>query len=299
MPKHSFNFYPQSLKNSAIYIMLFALFLVWLSIYGDMWWLILTKYFTLMEVFVGGGFIFYMLLFWGLAAGYLYLFYKKEPEWLYKYKIQEAPEHSDGKHHRVPLSKSILVVLGNQVFGTLPFILGVYYIMVWRGYGENLEAPVWWVATLQIIGMVLFQDFFFYFSHRLMHQKFLFKHIHRIHHEYRETVATATHYVHYIEHLVGNLFPVFIGAVILLPHPFVILFWIMLIVMNALHTHSGFAIPWMSYAVHHDWHHYHVNGSFSSIGLADKLFGTDKAFEARERDYKTHLIHTAHEPPQI
>jgi sterol desaturase/sphingolipid hydroxylase (fatty acid hydroxylase superfamily) len=53
-----------------------------------------------------------------------------------------------------------------------------------------------------------------------------------------------------------------------------------MVVINALHTHAGYAFPWMSYAVHHDWHHCYVNRSFSAIRLMDKLFGTDKAFDA-------------------
>lgn len=266
--------------NSVPYLLMLILFLVVLELVGQQAWAWCMERMSLFDLFVVGGFGFYMVLFWGLAAIYLRLTYTKRPAWLYRYKIQG---NEDPDRIKVPLRKSILVVLGNQVFGTLPFLIGVYALMVARGYDASQAVPPWSIALFHVVMMVLLQDVFFFLSHRLLHVKWFFRRFHRIHHEYRESVAIATHYVHYVEHIVGNLFPVFIGAVIFLPHPFVILFWIQLIVMNALHTHGGFAIPFMSYAVHHDFHHYNVDGNYSSIGLTDRIFGTDTAFRDMER----------------
>ena len=272
-----FRYFAPSFKNHLVYLILLLAFMVFLHTVGGQSFIFLMEKFSLFEMFVIGGFSFYFILFWLLGGAYIYLTLNKKPSFLYKYKIQD---HGKGRGYKVPLSKSIAVVLMNQILGTLPFIFVVFYIMEWRGYDANIAIPAWYVNIFHIVGMILLQDVFFYINHYIMHKnKFLYKHVHSIHHEYRESIAITTHYVHFVEHLIGNLFPVFIGAIILLPHPFVVMFWILLIVMNALHNHSGFAFPYLSYSVHHDWHHFYFNSSYSSIGLMDKIFKTDAPFE--------------------
>ncbi len=273
----NFHYFKPAFSNHVVYLVWLVLFLLFMQYRGDQAWAWFMERMSLTEFILYVGFGFYFVLFWLLGAGYLYLYYKRRPQFLYRYKIQD---HGEGEGHRVPLSKSVRMVLINQFLGTLPYLVGVVFFMQWIGYSEAVTVPAWWVITLKLIGMILLQDLFFFLNHYWMHRnKWLYKHVHSQHHRYRESIAIATHYVHYIEHIIGNLFPVFIGAMILLPHPFTVLFWILLIVVNALHNHSGFAFPYLSYSVHHDWHHYYVNSSYSSIGLMDKLFGTDKPFE--------------------
>jgi sterol desaturase/sphingolipid hydroxylase (fatty acid hydroxylase superfamily) len=273
----NFKYFAPTFKNNVVYLAMLVVFLPWLHFYGDSAWnWVMTKW-TIPQFFIFGGFGFYFIFFWILAAGYLHLYYRRSPKWLYQYKIQD---HGADAGHRVPIAKSIGLVLFNQFFGTLPYLIGVVYFLLWRGYADTIQVPAWWVSLLHIVAMILFQDLFFYLNHLLMHRnKFLYKNVHALHHQYRESIAIATHYVHYVEHLIGNLFPVFIGAMIFMPHPWVFMFWIVLIAINALHNHSGFAFPYLSYSVHHDWHHYYVNSSYSSIGLCDKIFKTDAPFE--------------------
>lgn len=277
----NFRYFAPTVKNHLVYLSWLVAFLMFMEWRGDQAWQWFMDRMTLGQFLLFVGFGFYFVLFWLLGAGYLYLYYKRRPAWLYKYKIQD---HGEGEGHRVPLGKAVGVVLFNQFFGTLPYLAGVYFFMIWMGYDAGMAAPPWYIMLFHIVAMILLQDLFFFLNHWFMHRnKFLYRHVHSIHHQYRESLAIATHYVHWVEHIIGNLFPVFIGAMILLPHPFVILFWILLIVVNALHNHSGFAFPYLSYSVHHDWHHYYVNSSYSSIGLMDKVFGTDKPFEEMVR----------------
>jgi len=273
----NFKYFAPTIKNHLVYLTWLILFLVFMEFRGEQVWDWFMARMSLTQFILFVGFGFYFTLFWILGAAYLHLYYKRTPKWLYKYKIQD---HGDGEGHRVPIGKSIRLVLFNQFFGTFPYLVAVIYFMKWIGYSEEAAIPAWWVMTLQIIAMILLQDLFFYINHLYMHRnKFLYKKVHSIHHRYRESLAITTHYVHWVEHIIGNLFPVFIGAMILLPHPLVVMFWILLIVVNALHNHSGFAFPYLSYSVHHDWHHFFVNSSYSSIGLMDKILGTDKPFE--------------------
>lgn len=280
-----FKYTPPKFTNNILFFSLLGVFLWFINTSGQQTWNWLTAQMSIEFIVIVLGFLFYLLVFWGFGIPYLLLDKYRRPYALYKHKIQDIPDERRSKVVKTPLKKAIRQVLINQFLGTLPFLAGLCYIMVWRGYAD-VKVPVWWIALLQLGFMMLMEDLLFFTAHYIMHQKYFFKKYHRIHHEYRESIAIATHYVHYVEHIVGNLIPVFAGAFILMVHPFVLLFWILIVVMNALHTHSGYAFPWMSYSVHHDWHHYHVNGSFSAIGLMDQLFGTDKAFNKLKREYK-------------
>lgn len=285
MSSPRFNYYPPKFSNNVIYLVLLGLFLWFLATKGDAAWAWFTARMSIDFLVIVVGFAFYLLVFWGAGIPYLLLDKFRKPFSLYKYKIQDIPDDRR-KVVKGALTKSILRVLFNQFFGTLPFLVLLMYLLKLRGYSESVAVPVWWVALLQLAFMMLVEDVLFFTAHYFMHKKYLFKKFHRIHHEYRESIAIATHHVHYVEHIVGNLIPVFAGAFILMAHPFVILFWIMIVVLNALHTHSGYAFPWLSYSVHHDWHHYHVNGSFSAIGLMDQIFGTDKAFNKLKNEFR-------------
>lgn len=282
---NTFHYYPPRLLNNIVFIGLLGAFLLFLHYWGNSSWQWMMQHMSLGTFVVGIGFLFYLLVFWGVGGLYIWLSNSHQPAWLYKYKIQEVPEAKKNRKPRVPLSKSVKQVLFNQFFGTWPFLLGVYLVAVLIGYNVNIPIPAWWVAILQLVGLVLVEDILFFAMHHTMHRPWFFRRIHSKHHEYKESIAIATHYVHYVEHIFGNLLPVFAGVIILQPHPYVVLFWILIVVINALHTHSGFAFPFMSYSVHHDWHHYYVNGSFSAVGLMDQIFGTDKAFDEQKKQY--------------
>jgi fatty acid hydroxylase domain-containing protein 2 len=281
-----FKYYPPQFINNIIFLLLTASFLLFLQYGATGAWQWLTNRFSLGVIIVVFGYAFYLFVFWAVGIPYLLLDRYKKPYWLYKYKIQDIPDERRRKSPKISLKQSVLRVLANQFLGTWPFLAGLFYLLTLRGYTSAIEIPVWYIALLQLAGLILIEDILFFAAHHTMHRKYFFKKYHKIHHEYRESIAIATHHVHFVEHIVGNLIPVFAGVYILMPHPFVILFWILMVVINALHTHSGYAIPWMSYSVHHDWHHYHVNGSFSAIGFMDQLFGTDKAFNKMKKEYQ-------------
>jgi len=281
-----FHYYPQLFINNITLLVLGLIFLVFLETKGAAAWHWLMQHMGLGFFVMVIGFVFYLVAFWVLAIPYLLLDRFKKPFSLYQYKIQEISEGPKRYRPKIPLSKAVARVLFNQFLGTWPFLAFIYILMVKLGYTKNVPIPTWWVFLLQLTILVLIEDILFFAAHHTMHRKYFFKNFHWVHHEYRESIAIATHYVHYVEHIVGNLFPVFIGVLILQPHPFVVLFWILIVVLNALHTHSGYAFPWMAYSVHHDWHHYHANGSYSAIGLMDKLFGTDQGFDRMGQEYK-------------
>lgn len=277
-----FHYSPLRLHNNILFLILLTAFLFFMQEYGKTAWLWICWNMSLAFFFCVFGFIFYLLVFWIVAIPYLVLGKTRWPAFLYRTKIQTSENHAPTKN-AIPLPRAIARVLYNQFLGTWPVLFLSFAILKRSGYSGHVLIPTWHTILWQVALLLLIEDILFFAAHYFLHMKFLFRHVHRLHHEYKESIAIATHYVHYAEHLFGNLLPVFAGIVIIQPHPFVVMFWILLVVINALHTHGGFAIPGMNYAVHHDWHHYHVHGSFSALGWMDKIFGTDRDLEKLAR----------------
>jgi len=271
--RNRFRYTPQRLSNTLTYAVVVSVSLVAIALWGHAFWTTLVDRFGGAGTFVGLGFLFYFGWFWLLGGFYMLLDRYEAPRFLYRYKIQERDA---GKRRPAPsLRHAVKLVLFNQILGTLPVLLFAYWLLLLRGMDHAAPPPPWWMNLAHLVGIVLCAEVVFYTVHRALHRKFLFKHVHRVHHECRETFGIATHYVHYVEHLIGNLPTIFVGLVLINPHPLVALLWIWISVTNAIHTHSGYNFPFMTWAVDHDFHHYNTHGNYGSLGLLDRLFGTD------------------------
>ncbi len=277
-----FAYTPPGVTNVALYAVALTGAIWFLAARGDAAWAWLVATLGLTGAVVGFGFAVYMTWFWLLGGGYLALDRFEAPRWLYRYKIQTR--EAGARRHAPALSKAVRVVLTNQVLGTLPFLVLVYVVMRdVRGVDLAGPLPAFWVMALQLAGCVLVEEVLFYAAHRALHTPTLFRRFHRVHHEYHESVGIATHYVHFVEHVVGNLLPVFAGPILLGVHPLVMLLWVVFAVTNAIVTHSGYAIPWLAWSVEHDFHHWNVRGSYGAVGILDNALGTGEALKEMAR----------------
>ena len=283
--RKQFKYAPPALINNITYAIAMVFILAALEFYGPAVWSQLSQWVPLDILFIGGGFTFYMVWFWAVSLPYLLLDHYKKPHFLFRYKIQTG---KDGSTTTLPpgrLKHTIAVVLKNQLLGTLPVLVGVYFLMTWRGMGYEQAFPNWVEIVWQLAVFLLCEEILFYTVHRTLHQKRLYGAIHRIHHEYKESICIVTHYVHFAEHLLGNLLPIFAGAIILGSHPITLILWIGLGVTNALHTHSGYHFPWMAYSLHHDYHHFRIRGNYGVLGILDWVFKTDGPFMMLHKNY--------------
>lgn len=282
MARNTFRYSPPSPLNLLGFVTLTSLGILFMQTVGEPLLARLRPRFSLFEILVVGGFAWYMLVFWAVGLFYIRLDATQRPAFLARHKIQRRDDGEPSTLKPGRLAHTVRVVLFNQFFGTLPMLVVLYACVQWRGM--SLDDPI--PSPLRVLGdlaiLLACQEVLFYGFHRALHWRPLMKRFHRMHHEFKEPIGICTHYVHWVEHMTGNLIPVFAGIVVSGCHLWVGLTWVAIVVVNAIHTHSDYHFPWMGYAVDHDWHHYHVFGNYGAMGVLDRLLGTDAAL--REQD---------------
>jgi sterol desaturase/sphingolipid hydroxylase (fatty acid hydroxylase superfamily) len=75
---------------------------------------------------------------------------------------------------------------------------------------------------------LIVEDFFFHVTHRILHIKWIYPHIHKLHHKYIDPIGIASEYTHPVEFAFGNMFPTGMPALLLgdKMHFFTFIIWI-------------------------------------------------------------------------
>lgn len=139
------------------------------------------------------------------------------------------------------------------------------------------------VCFFEIIFVLLIDDFFFYFLHRMMHEnKYIYRKIHKIHHRANVPIPLEYIYVHPLEWMSGMIGP-FLGMYLIGGISFES-YCVYLIIRNIheIHIHSGIRtlsiyklFPLYGTNEHHDIHHSHRDGNYASTFIIwDLLFKT-------------------------
>lgn len=144
----------------------------------------------------------------------------------------------------------------------------------------------WWSILLQILFMATFDDLWFYSAHRLMHEnKWLFRHVHSIHHRVRSPLPLDYIYVHPFEWMFGGMgIPVGFAILYFSFGPISAYAMFIFLGFKAFHEiniHSGLKSwvlerhPWkfIGSSEHHGDHHNKFRGNYaSSFKWLDKFF---------------------------
>lgn len=138
---------------------------------------------------------------------------------------------------------------------------------------SEIDQYGWAWAVLSFILLFLIGDAYFYWSHRIMHQPYLYKFFHRVHHESSDPSPLTAFAFHPSEAIVENLMMILLPFILPL-HLGVILTFQLIDMLNNVIGHLGYeAYPngWVRWPVfkhkttstHHNMHHQLFNGNYA------------------------------------
>lgn len=169
-----------------------------------------------------------------------------------------------------------------------------------RIYHDIGQHGLWWFLLSGMV-MILFHDFYFYWSHRFMHLKAVYKHVHKVHHLSTNPSPWAAHSFHPLEALIQTV-PFNIMVMTLPLHPAVIAFFMIHMIVRDVMGHLGYEFfpkgflkskwfNWLTSTTHHNLHHKNFHSNYGLyFSWWDNWMGTtDKAYESTFHEV-THRI---------
>lgn len=231
---------------------------------------------------------FYVVAFFGiillryfLVAGGTYLFfYSPFSHFFINHKLRRQSPSRQSIRRDIQLS-----ILSTAVFAlAAALILSGYSAGTTRLYSHAQQYGLWYLGISYGVVLVL-QDTYFYFTHRLFHHPLLFRWLHQGHHRSRYPTPWTSFAFDPLEAIVQSLF--LVGIVFVIPLHFVTLFAVLMtMTIWAVLNHLGIdrlpaSFPhhwlgrWFIGPTHHSIHHLRYTLHYGLyFTFWDKFFGT-------------------------
>lgn len=226
-------------------------------------------------------YISHMIRYVGIAGVVFVLFYWLKQRRLRAMKIQvHYPPASDIRRE---IKDSALSLAIFSLVGVLVFVM---YRMGWTRMYLRIDDHGWGYLVFSALALIVLHDAYFYWMHRLMHCKPLFKLAHLTHHRSHNPTPWAAFAFHPVEAVIeAGLFPI---VCLFIPfHPLAVLGWLLYMTVMNVMGHCGFEIfprgfvthPlffWHNTSTHHNMHHRFANYNYGLyFNIWDRLMGTN------------------------
>jgi Delta7-sterol 5-desaturase len=224
----------------------------------------------------------------GILIGLAYfLVWKKFKERLKNWRIQ-LKERVDAAQIKRELKNSIFTLLVGATFSSIMlYASGKGYGKIYTDVSEH--SP--WFAILGFFIIMLIDDTWFYWMHRLLHHKKIYRFIHLEHHKSVDVNPFTSLSFHFLETLLLTLW--IIPTSLILPIYAPVLAFVQIWgQLDNLKAHLGYEfypawwnrsmLQFLTSSTHHNMHHSKFNGNYGvHFRIWDRLLGTEfKDYEA-------------------
>ena len=217
-----------------------------------------------------------------LVAGGLHLYFYTFTAQGQRLKYDPRPLMVNGKQFTLggQIRDNMFWTLGSGVAVWTGYEVLFFWAMA-NGYAPVLtwaENPLWFIALFALIPM--WESFYFYWIHRLLHVPWFYKRVHALHHRNINVGPWSGLSMHPVEHLI------FLGSglihFVVPTAPVHILYHMQYLTLTAATTHCGFEGLVMRDenrlklgTFHHQMHHRYFECNYGSLEVPwDKLFGS-------------------------
>ena len=184
-------------------------------------------------------------------------------------------QHQSKQPSRRQIISCLGLVLWNHVY-----LIGSHFLWLWflgfryANFRIDPQLPSLGEVIRHCIVGVPIRDVLFYYVHRLMHTKTMYRLFHRVHHEFRAPIALAAVYSHTVDHALQNAMPIFMAMWVQRAHFVTVFLFTAVALVDAAVSHSGYSLWRIPSVEDHDIHHEKSNVNFGVIGMMDWLHGT-------------------------
>jgi Delta7-sterol 5-desaturase len=227
-----------------------------------------------------GAFVLNLLRYVVFALPAFVFFHRRTPRRFLSRRLGPGPVSEKQARREIFYSLGSLAIFG--LVGVWMYALAEAGLS--RFYSDDRYGPVWFVLSIPV--MLLVHDTYFYWTHRFMHWKPIFKYVHKVHHLSHDPSPLAAYAFHPLEAVIEAG----IGPLILLTLPvhrgaFLIFLTIQLFI-NVI-GHLGFELyprgflrssvgRWFNTTTHHHQHHQRMKWNFGLyFNVWDRLLGTN------------------------
>jgi len=237
---------------------------------------------------IAHSFWFYWASFFGLILGRYFLVAGSTH--LFFYSVWGESFSNQGVRLLSPPWRLIQRDVKLSIFSAIVFAAGSALIMLaydsgqTRLYGNIQEYGLWYLGV-SYVGVLILQDTYFYFTHRLFHHPYLFRWLHQGHHRSPQTTSWTSFAFDPPEALIQSLF--LIGIVFVLPIHFITLIAVLVtMTVWAVVNHVGIELlppsfphhwfgKWFIGPAHHSIHHHRYSKHYGLyFTFWDKMLST-------------------------